>query len=389
MTFKKQKLEVLVDEIRDIYEPSLEENLPYIGLEHIEQQTLRLCGVGNSSDTQSSKRKFKKGDILFGTLRPYFRKVIKTRFDGVCSTDIAVLRPKNKSTEHFTKYFIADPAFIDFAYAHSNGTRMPRANWKHLSQTEWLIPDEIAKEKIGFILSAYDDLIENNTQRIKILEEVAQRIYREWFVNFRYPGHEKQKLVESELGMIPQGWKVIELGEKISFTRGKNITKREIIPGDVPVVAAGVNPAYYHNESNVKSPVVTISASGANAGFIRLYHEDIWASDCSYINKDSTKTIFYFYSLLRNRQVEVTALQRGSAQPHVYPKDVMRMLIVDAPEKLIIQFEEISKTIFNEIGNLKLKNNNLRQTRDLLLPRLISGELDVSELDIEIGEVSV
>ncbi len=86
-------------------------------------------------------------------------------------------------------------------------------------------------------------------------------------------------------------------------------------------------------------------------------------------------------------QEEITALQRGSAQPHVYPKDIIRLLIVDAPEKLIIEFEEISKSIFNEIRNLKLKNANLRQTRDLLLPKLISGQVDVSEMDIETGDI--
>lgn len=203
-----EKVKILADEIRETYEPTSDESVPYIGLEHINQQTLTLNGFGNSSDTKSTKRIFKKGDVLFGTLRPYFRKVIKARYDGVCSTDISVLRPKDPSDADFLLYFIANQQFIDFASAHSSGTRMPRTNWKQLSKTNWLIPKIFIRTKIAGILSAYDDLIEYNTRRIQILEEMALRIYREWFVHFRYPGHENDKLVESELGMIPEGWEV-------------------------------------------------------------------------------------------------------------------------------------------------------------------------------------
>lgn len=139
------------------------------------------------------------------------------------------------------------------------------------------------QQKIAGVLSAYDDLIENNNRRIKILEEMAQKLYKEWFVDFKFPGHQNVKFIESELGKIPEGWEVVKLGVKLNILKGKNITRDTISEGIVPVVAGGLSPAYYHNKSNTKAPVITISASGANAGFVNLYHEDIWASDCSFV----------------------------------------------------------------------------------------------------------
>ena len=379
--WQKIKLGEIAQDIRESYIPAKTEEKPYIGLEHIEQQTLQISDIGKSNETQSAKRVFKAGDILFGTLRPYFRKVARPKFDGVCSTDITVIRPTQKGDGNFLKYFIANQDFIDFASNISSGTRMPRANWKTLQKMEWLLPELNEQNKIGDILSAYDDLIENNTNRIKILEQIAQMIYREWFVYFRFPGHEKIKMVDSktEFGKIPEGWDVKNLGDKIKILRGRNITKNTIVPGKVPVVAGGMGPAYFHNKANVEGPAITVSASGANSGYINLYHEDIWASDCSYINKNSTHFVYYYFLLLKNRQAEVTGLQRGSAQPHVYPKDLARLLIVDPPEELVHSFEEMAESTFGMINNFQLQNKNLRQVRDLLLPKLVTGELEIKQ----------
>jgi type I restriction enzyme S subunit len=245
-------------------------------------------------------------------------------------------------------------------------------------------PEIDEQQKIATTLSNYDNLIENNTKRIKILENIAKLIYEEWFVKFKFPGHEKVKFIDSELGKIPEGWEVKKLGDKIKVLRGKTITRNTITHGEVPVVAGGLKPAYHHNKSNAKGPVITISASGANAGFTRLYFGDIWASDCSYVNEESTSFVYYYYSLMENRATEINALQRGSAQPHVYAKDLMRLDIIDPKEELIINFEKIVKPIFKEIACLTSKNQNLSKTRDLLLPRLITGKVDVSELDIQV-----
>ena len=212
-------------EVRDLYQPGSAESVSYIGLEHIHPDLLHLSGIGNSSDTQSTKKKFRSGDVLFGTLRPYLRKVVRARFDGVCSTDITVIRAKEPIDTGFLFYLIANPYFIDYATATTSGTNLPRAKWSVLSKIDWRIPGQEKRGKIATILSNYDDLIENNTRRIKILEEMAGTIYREWFVEFRFPGHENVKMVESELELIPQGWEINRLGDVTSvITKGTTPT---------------------------------------------------------------------------------------------------------------------------------------------------------------------
>lgn len=234
------------------------------------------------------------------------------------------------------------------------------------------IPEYSLKQQknIAKILSNYDDLIENNNKRIKILEEMAQKIYKEWFVDFKFPGHENATFKDSELG------------SEVMPIKGKNITKAIIKKGNVPVVAGGIEPAYYHNIPNTVAPVITVSASGANAGYINLYYQDIWASDCSYIDTTMTPYVYYYYLLLKYNQIKVTNMQRGAAQPHVYPQDLAQLKIKIPEENIIREFNEIITPFFSEISNFSLKNQTLKQTRDLLLPRLISGEIDVENLEI-------
>ena len=227
------------------------------------------------------------------------------------------------------------------------------------------------QDKIAKVLSNYDDLIENNNKRIKILEEMAQKIYKEWFVDFKFPGHETAT------------FKQTELGSEVMPKKGKNITKATIKEGNVPVVAGGIEPAYYHNVPNTVAPVITVSASGANAGYINLYYQDIWASDCSYIDTTMTPYVYYYYLLLKHNQIKVTNMQRGAAQPHVYPQDLAQLKFDVPDENVIKMFNGLITPIFEQIANLTLKNTNLKQTLDLLLPRLISGEIDVENMEIK------
>ena len=232
------------------------------------------------------------------------------------------------------------------------------------------IPKLEKQKKIAKFLSNYDDLIENNNRRIKILEEIAQKIYKEWFVDFKFPGHETTTIKESVLSSI------------ITPIKGKNITKSKAKIGNVPVVGGGIEPAYYHNVANTQAPVITISASGANAGFVNLYYKDIWASDCSYIDATMTNYIYYIYLLLKNNQIEITNMQLGAAQPHVYPRDLVNLKIKEFPIEVVANFEKMISPIFENIKVLSNKNENLKQTRDILLPRLISGEINVENMEV-------
>ena len=287
------------------------------------------------------------------------------------------IRPKELLNYRFLFYSFLHLGNSKVFDQYFTGATIKHLPGEKLAKVEVDIPPLPVQQHIAGILSAYDELIENSQRRIKILESMARALYREWFVNFRFPGHESVPRVLSPLGEIPQGWEVRKLGDIVEINKGKNITKKTIRPGDVPVVAGGVEPAYFHDTPNTTRPVVTVSASGANAGFVNLYHVDVWASDCSYIDSSATRNLYYFYLWLDYRRAQVTHLQRGSAQPHVYPKDLAGLEAIDVPEEVISNFTKQVTPIFELMGNLAARVENLRRTRDLLLPRLLSGQINV------------
>ena len=285
----------------------------------------------------------------------------------------------------FYLYLFKSPIFRSILSQYGNGANISNLNQDILNNMVVPKPPLLVQQKIASILSSYDELIENNKQRIQLLEEMAEEIYKEWFVRMRFPGYETAKIVDG----LPEGWKNGTIGDLVEFKKGKNITLDTVTDGDVPVVAGGLTPAYYHNVANTISPTITISASGANAGFVNIYYENIWVSDCSYLDTRSTKTLFFYYLILKTRQNEVFFLQKGSAQPHVYPKDIMTLKMKKPSSDLIEKFETLINPFFEEIKILSQKNQLLQETRDLLLPRLISGKLSVAHLvEEELGMVA-
>ncbi len=238
------------------------------------------------------------------------------------------------------------------------------------------LPPLETQRKIAAILSAYDDLIENNLRRIKILEEMAQRLYREWFVHFRFPGHEKVRLVDSSLGKIPEGWEVAKLGDVIELAYGKGLKASERIPGEVPVYGSG-GIVGFHNESLVTGAGIIVGRKG-NVGSVNWSDVDFFPIDTVFYVKTKLPMYYVFYNLQTQNFINTDAAVPGLSRNSAY------LLSFIVPGKNALQkFEEMIQPIFAQIRNLKSRDENLRQTRDLLLPRLISGELDVSELAIK------
>jgi len=384
------KLSDIAEEIREMYYPNRDEHIPYIGLEHIQKDSLHLIDIGISSDIQSSKKIFKANDILFGSLRPYFRKVVRPKFSGVCSTDITVIRSKRDCDQVFLFYLIANKEFIDYASNISYGTRMPRAPWRILSQSEWFIPEFDIQQKIASILSAYDELIENNTRRIQILEEIAQLIYQEWFVNFRFPGYEKVRFVNSELGKIPEGWEVKFLSQVFDVKYGKNLPLKKIKKiGKYPVYGAGSVIGFY-DECVEKDKVALITCRGNGSGTVwRTKHPAFITNNSFRIRpKPGFSYINYFYTELLLKNSDIARALGGSAQPQITIESISYVPVLIPQRKIVEQFVNLIKDIPELVDKLYEKNENLRKTRDLLLPKLISGEIDVSNLDIKTGDIN-
>ena len=247
------------------------------------------------------------------------------------------------------------------------------------------LPLRQVQDKIADILSAYDKLIENNNKRIAILEQEAEELYKEWFVRFKFPEYKARDfknvqirgwtLSNSNCLNVPSNWEFCSFSKIGSFIRGKNITSDKMIPGNIPVVSAGLEPSGFHNESNVKSSSITISASGANAGYMSLHFSDIWAADCSYYQ--SADWLWFAYSALKFLQPVITNMQIGAAQPHVYPKHIDKLFVVIPDKDILGKYNLLVEPIFKEIKNLQEQNAFLGNQRDYLLPRLMSGKLEV------------
>ena len=255
----------------------------------------------------------------------------------------------------------------------SQGTAQDNLSWKKLSTIKFPCPPLEVQNRIATILSRYDLLIENYQKQIKLLEEAAQRLYKEWFVDLHFPGHENTKIVDG----VPEGWTPSQLGQLVEFKRGKTITKKDVIDGDIPVVAGGLEPAYYCNKSNTAERVITVSGSGANAGFTRMYFEKVWASDCSFVDASTTPFLHFVYCFLKDNKTRIDHLQKGAAQPHVYAKDINSLEICVSSESVLKSFEEKVSKCFDTIASLQSQLRLLTEARDRLLPKLMSGEITV------------
>ncbi len=320
-----------------------------------------------------SASKYEIGDILLSNIRPYFCKIWLANKEGSCSNDVLVLKANEKVVSKFLYYVLSDKNFFNYDTVTSKGTKMPRGNKNAIMK--YLVPKRNVQcqHRIASILSAYDSLIENNTKRIRLLEKMAENLYKEWFVRFRFPGYEK---AEMENG-LPKGWRRGSFSDICEFRRGKNITASEMVEGNVPVISAGIEPSGFHNKANVEGISITMSSSGANAGYITIHYSNIWAADCSFIEEKMTPYIYYVYELLNNIRGVITNFQRGAAQPHVYPKDINRIKLIIPSERLMSLADERLSVIHRQICNLQHQNTLLARRRDLLLPRLMSGKLEV------------
>jgi len=241
-----------------------------------------------------------------------------------------------------------------------------------LKQIEIQAPDLPIQTQIAQILTSFDDKIELLGQMNQTLETMAQTIFKEWFVDFNFPGFDGE-MVDG----LPKGWRKGKLGEIFQPKKGRNITKAEAIEGEFPVVAGGLEPSCYHNKSNTNAPVVTVSSSGANAGFVRLYHAPVWSSDSCYIDNTIYPYVYFAYLFLKQNQSIIYNSQQGCAQPHIYPSHIMHLDVAIGNEKNVADFENLVTPLFEKILENQQQIRTLTQLRNTLLPKLMSGAVRV------------
>jgi type I restriction enzyme S subunit len=240
-----------------------------------------------------------------------------------------------------------------------------------------VLPPLPIQRRIAGILSAYDDLIENSQRRIKILEEMARRLYREWFVHFRFPGHEGCRLVESSLGEIPEGWEVGRLDEVLVLQRGFDLPKSDRVDGSVPIYAAtGVTG--FHDTAKVGPPGVVTGRSGS-IGEVLYVQEDFWPLNTALWVKDFPRSEpLYAYYLLSS--LDLKQFNSGAAVPTLNRNDIHGIQVLIPSQDLQQHFQYVAGSLLSQVRAHSLQINNLHRVRDLLLPRLLSGQIDVDSI---------
>ena len=226
------------------------------------------------------------------------------------------------------------------------------------------------QHRIADILSAYDDLIENNQKQIKLLGEAAQRLYKEWFVDLRFSGHENTKIVDG----VPEGWSRTNINEILTFHRGYDLTKNEMKAGRYPVVGS-TTVIGYHNEFKIKGPGIVTGRSGS-LGKYQFIWDNFWPHNTSlYISDYKDHNIFFVYSLLQT--VDFASLNNGGAIPTLNRNVLSNIEVIEPTDELQEMFATITEAQYRKIRNLEKQNNQLKMARDVLLPKLMSGEVEV------------
>ncbi len=274
---------------------------------------------------------------------------------------VAKLIPSETVDKDFVYYhFRCFDNFYSLASKATGSASQANISTKTIENEEIFLPPLPIQKKITGILKSLDDKIELNRQISKNLEEQARCLFDKTF-----PDSHKGKNKISDY-ILPQ--------------KGKNLQSKDAVPGSVPVVAGGLNPTTYHNVANTSAPVITISASGANAGYVKLWNIPVWSSDSSYIDNSVTTSVYFWYILLKKRQNEIFDAQTGSAQPHIYPSHIGNMPMCSVSQEKMEKFHIQVTPLFELIGKNILENQKLSSLRDTLLPKLMNGEIEVSDM---------
>jgi type I restriction enzyme S subunit len=368
----------------------------------IDWESVPHCEV---APEDSEKYQLMPGDIVVartGATTGY-AKQIRRPVDAVFASYLVRFRPGTRNCARYIGCVVESDEYKRYIKANLGGAAQPQANAQVLGSYPVPLPPRPTQEKIATILTAYDDLIEDNTRRIKILEEMARLIYDEWFVKFQFPGHEKVKMVQSELGPIPEGWITGTLADIVNIRREgidpSNFKSEVFTYYSFPAFDTGRLPTLEQGDA-IKSakfliPNDCVLLSKLNPRIPRLWlpfppnsHRAICSSEFLVLVPKAPFNREYVYEWCKSDVVAQGLAGRslGTSTSHqrLKPDDFLSLPTVLPTAHVLDRFVDKTRPILRLINTLLLQNHNLRQTRDLLLPKLISSEIDVERLDIKV-----
>lgn len=294
----------------------------------------------------------------------------------ISNKQIRVRLNVNKILPLYAYYWLNQPLMIEYIQQRNTGSTIPLINLSVVKALPIAVPGLNYQKKVTSILSSLDDKIELNRQTNQILEAIAQAIFKEWFVDFNFPGATGE-MQDSEVGGIPKGWKAGKLGDICELIYGKALKAETRIKGEYPVVgSSGI--VGFHNDYLVEAPGIVIGRKGT-IGEVTWLHKNFFPIDTTfYINdKIGTGGLYYHYFLLKAQDFK--KITSDSAVPGLNRNQAMDNSVVIPSVYIINQFEDISKGIFEMIFNNEDQIQTLTQLRDTLLPKLMKGEISIPE----------
>lgn len=307
------------------------------------------------------------------------------------SSSVAILRPNlDKVYPKFLFYWIKGPEFQNALHNIKGGAAQSYVSLEMIRSLPFNQYSLDYQKQIASILSTYDDLIENNNRRIAILEEIARSLYKEWFVKFRFPGHEEVKMVDSELGQMPEGWRVVKLFDTASPTYGyafKSSLFNDKEEGTPVVRIRDIlkNISNTFTPEHPKKQDQILKNGDLLIGMDGDFHMGKWAGGHAYLNqrvvkitpKEGYSAYFTFLSMEKSiKELNVSIV--GTTVAHLGDSHLKEIQIILPEEKIRLKANAILDLLFKQEINLRVRNQNLKTQRNMLLPKLISGKLSVT-----------
>ena len=282
---------------------------------------------------------------------------------------IGFVADQEKADTRYVKYLFDAALKVQFQ-SFTQGATQDNLSQAKLLSIKFPVPELATQMKIADTLSAYDDLIENNRRRIALLEEAARLLYREWFVHFRFPGHERVKVVDE----LPEGWVRRTLGSVLNLQRGFDLPVNRRIPGGVPVYGStGI--VGEHNAAKVAFPTLVTGRSGS-LGKVCFVDDPCWPLNTSlWVTDFKAVSVYFAYFMLS--EMNLAIFNAGASVPTLDRKVAHSAKVLVPTRNIAALFDEQVEVLFMHKKLLDQQNSKLAQARDLLLPRLMNGEIGV------------
>ena len=361
----------------------------YVSTENMLPNKQGIC-ISKSYPESGYVNEYKQGDILISNIRPYFKKIYLAKNDGGCSADVLVITPQKGINNVFLYYLLSQDSFFDYVMSGSKGCKMPRGDKKYIM--EWSIPvfDSINQQQIAGILSSLDAKIETNNKLNEKLEEMAQAIFKSWFVDFE--PFKDQPFHETELGMIPEGWKVVSLCDIANFTNGLAMQKYR--PNDdeayLPVLKIKeLRQGFCDDTSEICTNDISEDYIAEDGDVIFSWSGtllvDIWCGGECGVNQHLFKVTsekynkwFYYYWIKKHLEEFIRiAKDKAVTMGHIKREHLRNALVVVPDKKTMHNADKIFSPIINRIIESRIESKRLASLRDTLLPRLMSGEIKI------------